>query len=525
VATPAMAGVMALIDQKTGAAQGSPNAELYALAAKQNYSGCSAESVTTSSSCYFNDIDQGTNAMSCDYAGYVTTPSPNCSVIHAGDYLGILPGYSATAGYDEASGLGSLNIANVVNGWTAATGLATPTVTVTPQNSTINSSNSLNVSVSVSGSAGTPTGTITLAGGGYAATTETIGTSPCASAGNCVFTIPGNTLTAGAVTLTASYGGDTDYAKASNTAQVTVTQTTLPAPTITVTPASQTLNSEGALTVTVTVAGSGATPTGTVTLTSGSYSSGPQTLVSGSYQFTIGAANQQTPLAAGTDTLTATYSGDSNYSTGSSTAQVTVTESTFKITPGTPSSASVTPGQSATVTVTVAALAGYTGSVSLTCQQSSTTASGGDGTTCTGGGSGTAVNLTSSNASGTVTFTISTSAPVLAELARPKMPGKGWLGAGSGAVLAVLIFFGIPARRRGWRSMLGILVAMAVMVRSLKLRWRQQRWRRGRWRPERSRHNSRNLYLHGHRNAHTIGKPDGLNHLHRDRELTLHTRT
>jgi hypothetical protein len=463
VATPAMAGVMALINQKAGAAQGSPNAELYSLAAKQSSGSCSAESTRTSNGCYFNDIDQGTNAMACDYSAYVNTPSPNCTIAHAGDYVGILPGYSAGAGYDQATGLGSLNIANVVNGWTATTGLATPTVTVTPQNSTINSSNSLNVTVSVTGSASTPTGTITLSGGGYAATTETIGTSPCASASNCVFTIPGNTLTAGTVTLTASYSGDTDYAKASSTAQVTVTQATLLTPTITVTPASQTLNSEGPFTVTVSVSGSGATPTGTVTLSSGSYSSGPQTLVNSSYKFTIGAANQQTPLAAGTDTLTATYSGDSNYATGTNTAQVTVTESTFKLTAGAPSSSSVTPGQSATVTVTVAATAGYTGSVSLTCQQTSTTASGGDGTTCTGGGGGTAVTLTSSSASGTVTFTIGTAAPVTAELARPKMPGKGWLGAGSGAVLALLIFFGIPARRRSWRSMLGVLIAFAAL--------------------------------------------------------------
>jgi hypothetical protein len=41
--------------------------------------------------------------------------------------------------------------------------------------------------------------------------------------------------------------------------------------------------------------------------------------------------------------------------------------------------------------------------------------------------------------------------------------GRGWLGAGSGAVLAVLIFFGIPVRRRSWRSMLGIIVAMAAL--------------------------------------------------------------
>ncbi len=472
VATPAMAGVMALINQKTGAAQGSPNAELYALAAKQNYGGCSAESTATNNSCYFNDIDQGTIAMPCDYNGYVTTPSPNCVIAHAGDYFGILSGYSAGTGYDLATGLGSLNIANVVNGWTAASGLATPTVTVTPQSSSINSSNSLNVTVSVTGSAGTPTGTITLSGGGYAATTETIGTGPCASAGNCVFTIPGNTLTAGTVTLTASYNGDTNYAKTSNTAQVTVIQATLLTPTVTVTPASQTLNSEGAFTVTVTVAGSGATPTGAVTLASGAYNSGSQTLANGSFQFTIGAANQQTPLAAGADTLTATYSGDGNYATGTNTAQVTVTESTFSLpvgesaftfNPTTASTTGISPGSSATVNVTISAVAGYIGSVSLTCQQSSTTASGGDGTNCTGGGGGTAVNLTSSTTSGTVTFTISTSAAVTADLARPKMPGKDWLGAAGGAAFAVLVLFGIPARRRSWRNMLGVLIALAAL--------------------------------------------------------------
>jgi hypothetical protein len=49
-------------------------------------------------------------------------------------------------------------------------------------------------------------------------------------------------------------------------------------------------------------------------------------------------------------------------------------------------------------------------------------------------------------------------------LSYPKLPGKrGWEGAGGGAVLALLLFLGIPARRRGWRSMLGILVVMAAL--------------------------------------------------------------
>ena len=40
MATPAMAGIVALINQNAGTPQGSPNAQLYALAAKQTYSSC-----------------------------------------------------------------------------------------------------------------------------------------------------------------------------------------------------------------------------------------------------------------------------------------------------------------------------------------------------------------------------------------------------------------------------------------------------------------------------------------------------
>ena len=91
------------IYQKAGADQGSPNAGLYALAAKQTYSNCKAENGSTSNGCYFNDIDTGTNAMACDYDYYVSTPSPNCTIAHSGDYIGILGGYSATTGYDKAT--------------------------------------------------------------------------------------------------------------------------------------------------------------------------------------------------------------------------------------------------------------------------------------------------------------------------------------------------------------------------------------------------------------------------------------
>jgi hypothetical protein len=74
------------------------------------------------------------------------------------------------------------------------------------------------------------------------------------------------------------------------------------------------------------------------------------------------------------------------------------------------------------------------------------------------------VALTSSTTSGTATASITTTAAT-SELAYPKLPGKGrgLFGAAGGALLAFVVFLGIPARRRSWRSMLGILVLMTML--------------------------------------------------------------
>jgi len=480
VATPAMAGVMALINQKAGAAQGSPNSGLYALAAKQTWgSTCSAENATTSDGCYFNDIDEGTNAMPCDYVD----KTPNCvatqSTLGSLDEIGILSSYSAATGYDEATGLGSLNVANVVNAWPAVTpGSAVPTVTLTPNPTSINSNNSLSVLVTVASGAGAPqdpngqtippTGTVTLTANG--ASYSASGTLN--SSGSVTITVPANTLPGSATgqidMLTASYAGDVNYAAKTGTGQVTVTTVVLLTPTITVTPASQTLNSSASLNVTVSVSGAGVTPTGTITLSasSGSYTATAETIgtnpctSASSCVFTIPANS----LGSGSVTLTAKYSGDSNYAAGQNTGSVSVTESTFTLAPGTPSLSSVTPGQSVTQPVTISTSTGYVGTVSLSCAQTSTTATNSDGTTCQVA-STSSVSLTSTNTSGQITFVIYTTAPTAAALARPNLPGgkNGWLGAGSGAVLALLVFFGIPTRRRSWRNMLSILVAMAAI--------------------------------------------------------------
>jgi hypothetical protein len=72
-----------------------------------------------------------------------------------------------------------------------------------------------------------------------------------------------------------------------------------------------------------------------------------------------------------------------------------------------------------------------------------------------------------SNTAQTLTFTVSTTAPstTIEEDLKHKAAGDhgGWAGAGGGAVLAFLVFLGIPARRRSWRAMLGVLVLMVAL--------------------------------------------------------------
>ncbi len=63
--------------------------------------------------------------------------SPNCTLAATGNTYGVLTGFAAGSGYDEATGLGSLNVANVVNAWSAATGSAIATVAATATPSSI----------------------------------------------------------------------------------------------------------------------------------------------------------------------------------------------------------------------------------------------------------------------------------------------------------------------------------------------------------------------------------------------------
>jgi len=124
-ASPLTAGIMALVLQKIGgAAQGLANPVFYQLAAKETYANCNSNTVKAGNSCIFYDTTSGSNAMNC-YTG-----DPDCVTNTSGDQAGILSGYSAGVGYDLTTGLGTMNVANLVNAWpTTATA---PAITLSP---------------------------------------------------------------------------------------------------------------------------------------------------------------------------------------------------------------------------------------------------------------------------------------------------------------------------------------------------------------------------------------------------------
>ena len=441
-AAPSFAGILALVEQKTGSRLGQAAQELYAL-----YNGSHASAI-------FHDVTAGNNSVPCTSA-----LDGSCVKNAAGYYFE--SGYNTNTGYDLATGLGSVDATQLVNYWNSSTGsLLTPTVTITsPTPNPATTAQSVSVPVSVTGSSGTPTGTVTLSGGSYVSAAQTL------VRGSYTFTIPAGSLAIGSDTLTVTYGGNTTYATATNSKTETVTGLT---PGVAVSAAS-TLNSNLPLTVMVTTSatGGGGTPTGTLTLSaSGTSTTWTLTLGSGSCTaasctFTIPA---NTFTAGGNVTLTALYSGNTIYISASGTQIVAVTyipAPTFALTATSPS-ASIAPGASATSTVTVSSSTLYSGTVTLTCALTNSPPGAVYAPSCTGGSN--TVTLSSTTTSGTATITVSTTAAT-ASLAYPRLPGRGrgLFGAGGGAVLAFLLFLGIPARRRSWRSMLVVLVMMAAL--------------------------------------------------------------
>ncbi len=152
-ATPIMAAIQALINQKTGSRQGNPNPSYYALA-KTEYGGGDSASCTSSlgngvaSNCIFYNVTQGDMDVPCTGTHNCYAPSGKYGVLSTSNSE-FKPAYPAASGWNFATGIGSVNAYNLVMAASSSGTSPTPTATSTGATPT----------PTATATSGTPTGT------------------------------------------------------------------------------------------------------------------------------------------------------------------------------------------------------------------------------------------------------------------------------------------------------------------------------------------------------------------------------
>jgi hypothetical protein len=126
-----------------------------------------------------------------------------------------------------------------------------------------------------------------------------------------------------------------------------------------------------------------------------------------------------------------------------------------------PASLNVTAGDSGTSTITVTPSGGFTGSVTLTAAITASPANAENPPTWSFGT--IPVSITGVSA-GTAALTLSTTAASGGCTASDPMQREVPWSMGGGAALACILLFGIPARRRRWRKMLGVLALLVALA-------------------------------------------------------------
>jgi len=333
-ASPSFAGIMALVVQKTGAPQGNANNVLYSMAATQFAGGTAV----------FNDITSGNNSV------------PGVA------------GFSAAPGYDQATGWGSVNAANLVNSWNNNS--PDFTLSASPASQSVIQGSSVSYSAIVTGQNGY-VGTVSFTVGGLpAGASFTASPTSITSSGTTTIAIATSATTPTGtypLTITGSDG------VLSHTASVTlIVNTSAPADfTISATPSSQTVAAGVNAGYQVNV-GSVAGFNGLVNLSvsvSPVVTDGPGASISpssvtgsGLSALTVTTVNT-TPAGTYTFTITGTSGGLVHTTTVSlvvnaqGTGDFSISSATNTIT--------VKRGQSGSLPVTITAQAGFTGTVTF----------------------------------------------------------------------------------------------------------------------------------------------------------------
>jgi regulation of enolase protein 1 (concanavalin A-like superfamily) len=327
-ASPIMAGIQALINQRAGARQGNPNPTYYKLAASEygssgNSSCNSSNGAAVGSACVFYDVTLGDMDVNCTGNHNCYLPSGSVGVLSTSNNS-FAPAYGTTTGWDFATGIGSVNATNLVNSWPGVTPIqgfilsanpgsltlvqgttSTSTISFTPQGG-------FSGSVSLSAT-GLPSGVTASLNPSSTLTTSTLTLSAgsTATTGTATITITGTSgsLTS-STTIALTVNAAPDFALSAAPSSVSLTQGSSGVSTITVT-------LQNGLTGSVALTASGvpsgvnaffnpASTTGTSTLTLAASS----TAATGGFTVTVtGTSGSLTHTASITLTVTAPIHG------------------------------------------------------------------------------------------------------------------------------------------------------------------------------------------------------------------------
>ncbi len=458
-ASPAFAGMVALLQQKTAMQQGNLNYVLYKLAATQ-YAGSNANSCTTTNAaannaCLFYDVTDGSIAVPCQ------TGTKDCTPATKTDSYSVLPGYDSGAGYDLATGIGTVNAYNLIQGWNSAasTFLSTSTIISKSGSTSVPYGTNLDVALAVtpSGSAsGTPSGDVAITSNSPTPDNISIGV---ATLSNGQATFSSNLLPGGTYQLFARYAGDAMFAPSSSMGLSVTISPGNANPVATASRTSLIPGQKSIVSLLLTGPANGAMPTGTAVFTDTTTGAvlGTQALAA--------TGNSSAPVASayislttsqmkpGANTIQVAYSGDSNYGSAEVNAPVISVASQFT---ATLSSASITIAPNGTASDAI--IVTPSGSTSLDPSQLTffCPATMPSGITC-------AFSAPATGANGTVTstLTLQLASPLFVKshtvAATPVRSGK-WSGAGAvGVFLAGLLFFWLPRKRRNLLSSLCII--------------------------------------------------------------------
>ena len=305
-ATPVFAGIVTLLNQYLVSTNtlaqpglGNINPQLYLLA--QN------------SSDAFHDITQGNNIVPC------VIGSIDCTT---GSF-----GFSAGPGYDQATGLGSVDAYNLVHEWNNVNATSTSTTFSSSPSPIINNNTQVTLSARVTVAGGSiPTGNVTffvIAGavplGTFNTCLSELGTVALDSTGTATLNLPDG-LVYNAIEVYAAYAGTSMLAPSFSDA-VSARQ---PGPPVALSTSAGQINQGEPLTLTAIVYAFVGQP-GNVAFFNGSTELGTVTPTRVPNQIAQWTASITTPaLPAGQDSITAYYTGDLYYAPSSSPA-ITVT--------------------------------------------------------------------------------------------------------------------------------------------------------------------------------------------------------